>query len=147
MLARLLPIAALLGMPMAFAVDPASIAERLHEASVQRGERLVSKQCAAACHTYQEGAPGRVGPNLWDVVGKPVAAKEGYRYSRAMRERGREGAAWTYEALDTYLAAPRNFVPGTSMTFVGLKKPEERADVILYLRSLSDEPQPLPETP
>lgn len=145
MIGRALLIACLVGIPVALAAgDPAPVAERLADADVQRGERLMSKHCAAACHTYKQGAGARVGPNLWDVVGRPMTTKEGYRYSTAMRHRADDGGTWTYEALDTYLTSPRKFVPGTSMTFIGLKNPQERADIILFLRSLSNNPQPLP---
>lgn len=145
--AALLGVPGCLGISAVLAAGPAPIAERLETANAQRGERVVSKQCAAACHTYERGAGPRVGPNLWDIVGKPMAAKDGYRYSRAMRARAEEDGVWTYEVLDAYLASPRKIVPGTSMTFVGLSKPQERADVILYLRSLSADPYPLPERP
>jgi cytochrome c len=146
MFARILSMV-LAGGLLAAAGEPPPLAERLAKADVQRGEGIVRKQCAAACHTYDKGGAARVGPNLWDIVGRPIANREGYRYSRALKQRGAEGGVWTYEALDAYLAAPRKFVPATSMTFVGLSKPQARADVILYLRALSDDPHPLPEKP
>ncbi|MFP3945134.1 MAG: c-type cytochrome [Alphaproteobacteria bacterium] len=131
----------------AHAAAEAPLAERLAGADVQRGERIVSKKCAAACHTYEKGGSARVGPNLWGVAGKPMARRAGYGYSPAMRERAAQGGKWDGKTLDAYLANPRKFLPGTSMTFVGLRKAQDRADVIVYLRSLSDEPEALPEEP
>jgi cytochrome c len=75
------------------------------------------------------------------VIGRDIASVEGFAYSEALT--GKEGA-WDYERLDAFLAQPRNWAKGTKMAFAGLKKPEERADVILYLRSLSHDPAPLP---
>jgi cytochrome c len=76
------------------------------------------------------------------VLGREIASHEGFSYSSALAEK--EGT-WDYEALDAYLADPRGWAPGNKMAFAGVKKPEDRADVILYLRSLSDSPEPLPE--
>ncbi len=75
------------------------------------------------------------------MIGRDIASVEGFKYSEALV--GKEGA-WDYQTLDAFLAEPRNWAPGTKMAFAGLKKPEERADVILYLRSLSHQPAPLP---
>ena len=99
-----------------------------------------AKKCAA-CHSFEEGGPAKIGPPLWDVVGRDIAAVEDFAYSDALA--GKEGA-WDYQALDAFLAQPREWAPGTKMAFAGLKKPEERADVVLYLRSLSNDPAPLP---
>ncbi len=102
--------------------------------------RKVAKKCAA-CHSFDKGGKNKVGPNLWDVVGAPKASREGYSYSGALSALGGE---WTYQDLDAFLAAPKAFVPGTKMGFAGLKKPSDRAAVIAFLRSLSDDPKPLP---
>lgn len=123
------------------------IAKRLAAADLQKGERLLRRFCAAACHTFTEEGRHRVGPNLWDVVGKPMAAKPKARYSRALKKRAAKGGIWDYAALDAYIEAPRRFLPGGTMSFVGLKRAEDRAAVILYLRSLSDDPPPLPAAP
>jgi cytochrome c len=103
------------------------------------GEK-VFKKCKA-CHTTEQGGKNRVGPNLWNVVGGPKAHAEGFAYSDAVSGLGGE---WTYEDLDAYLTKPTDFAPGTKMSFGGLKKPEDRASVISYLRTLSDSPKPLP---
>lgn len=96
------------------------------------GEKVFRK--CRACHTVEEGK-NRVGPSLYGVVGRPVASVEGYRYSNAMKEFG-AGKTWTPDLLDTYLTKPRDLVPGTKMSFPGLKKPADRADVIAYLSSI-----------
>jgi cytochrome c len=111
----------------------------LAHADVAAGEKD-AKKCGA-CHSFQESGPAKIGPPLWGVVGRDIASVEGFSYSAALA--GKEGA-WDYHALDGFLAEPREWVPGTKMAFAGLKKPEERADIILYLRSLSNAPAPLP---
>ena len=75
------------------------------------------------------------------MVGRDIASVEGFAYSDALA--GKEGA-WDYQTLDAFLAEPREWAPGTKMAFAGLKQPEERADIILYLRSLASAPAPLP---
>jgi cytochrome c len=115
------------------------LAVLLAQATPADGEKVFGK--CKACHTIEQGGANKVGPNLWGVVGADKASKEGFAYSAALA--GLEGS-WTYEALDAYLADPKGFVPGNKMTFVGLKKPDERANVILYLRENSGNPPPLP---
>ncbi len=112
----------------------------LASASAEDGQGTF--RACAACHTPDEGGPNRVGPNLWGVVGRGIAAREGFSYSDALA--GKEGE-WTYENLYAFLKAPSDWAPGTSMSYAGLRKSEDRADVIAYLRSLANDPQPLPE--
>ena len=128
----------LIGSAMAADV-PASLAKLLAEADPARGKK-VSRKCTA-CHTFDKGGKKRIGPNLWDIVGGDVAAREGFKYSKAMA--GLDGQ-WTYERLDAYLTKPRKFLPGGKMAFIGLKKPEDRAAIIAFMRSFSDNPPPLP---
>ena len=97
-----------------------------------------------ACHTFQSGEPNKVGPNLWGVVNRPIASHEGYEYDDAMHAYAEQAKTWTFDNLNAFLHDPKGTVPGTKMAFVGLKKPEDRANVILYLRSLSNDPAPLP---
>lgn len=112
----------------------------LAKASAEKGQAS-AKQCGA-CHTFEKGGPNRVGPNLYDVVGRKVASHGGFSYSDALKQKGGE---WTFEELSKFLHDPRADVPGTKMTFAGLKRDQQRADVIDYLRTLSDNPKPLPK--
>lgn len=120
------------------------IAVRLQTANAEKGE-AVHKKCMT-CHTTEKGGPNKTGPNLWDIVNRPVGTHEGFSYSAAMKEFSKGGSEkWTYENLDHFLTSPKGFIKGTAMGFAGDKKPDERADLIAYLRSLSDNPAPLPE--
>ena len=113
----------------------------LAKASVEKGQ-ATAKQCQA-CHTFEKGGPNRVGPNLWGIVGSPRGeARGGFNFSAAMKSKG---GNWNFEELNKFLANPRGYVPGTAMTFAGLSRAEQRADVIDYLRTLSDNPVPLPK--
>ncbi|CAH2601003.1 Cytochrome c family protein [Rhodovastum atsumiense] len=103
---------------------------------------MFGKLACGICHTFDEGGKAGVGPNLYDVVGGPRAHMQGFAYSDGLKAKGGE---WTYEALDAWLAKPADVVPGTKMAFGGISKPEQRADVIVWLRSLSHDPKPLPE--
>ncbi len=124
----------------------APIAARLQTADAKKGEQ-VAKKCLA-CHTLDKGQPNKVGPNLYNVVGSPIIHPDnGFSYSQAFQDKTKEGFTWTFEHLDGFLTNPRGYIPGTAMSFAGLKKPEDRADVIDYLRTLSDNPEPLPPPP
>jgi cytochrome c len=116
------------------------IAQLLASADVGKGESS-SKKCAA-CHTFGKGEPNRVGPNLYGVVGRPKGTEGGFAYSDAMKKKG---GNWTLDDLNEFLAGPQKYVPGTKMSFAGLPRGGERADVIAYLNSKSDNPQPLPK--
>jgi len=118
---------------------PQPVTPLLANASVENGEK-VAKKCAS-CHTFEKGGANKIGPNLWNVVGAKTAHIDGFSYSGAMQSMEK---AWDYEALSEFLYSPKNYVKGTKMTFIGLKKDQDRADVIAYLRTLSDSPKPLP---
>ncbi len=121
-------------------VAPLSV--RLADADVGEGEKLA--RACIACHSFEQGGPTKIGPNLWDIVNADKAHVDDFAYSRALAEM--EGV-WTYEALEAFLHQPREYVPGTKMSYAGMRDPEDRADIIAYLRSLSAEPAPLPPVP
>ena len=112
----------------------------LAQADPAAGEKVFGK--CKACHNAEKGGANQVGPNLWGVVGRPIAQHEGFSYSQALSSH--TGDTWTYDELSSYLASPKAWAPGTKMTFAGLSKPEERANVIAFLRTRSDSPPPLP---
>jgi cytochrome c len=124
--------------------EPKPIAELLPAASAEKGAAIFKK--CEACHSGEKGGPNKVGPDLWDIVDRPVAEHEGFSYSAGMKAFSNGGTEkWTYDHLYHFLLSPKNYVKGTAMGFAGLKKDEDRADVIAYLRTLSDSPKPLPE--
>jgi cytochrome c len=112
----------------------------LASASVERGQ-AGTKPCEV-CHTLEKGGPNRVGPNLWGIVNRPRASESGFNYSAAMKSKG---GTWSYDELNKFLANPRRDIPGTAMTFAGIDRERQRADVVAYLRTLSDSPAPLPQ--
>ena len=119
---------------------PAPIAPLLAAASPENGQK-VAKACAA-CHSFDKGGANKVGPNLYGTVGAPKGHIQGFSYSDALVK---TGGSWTYDELNKFLYDPKAYAPGTKMTFAGLKKDDDRAAVIAYLRSLADSPQPLPQ--
>lgn len=119
---------------------PGSIVALLAVADLSAGENAFKK--CVACHTIEKGEAHRQGPNLWGVVGAKVAHHADYTYSKAMAAHGGE---WDFDTLNGYLFKPARYVKGTKMTFVGISKDEERANLIAYLRTKSDSPLPLPE--
>jgi cytochrome c len=96
------------------------------------------------CHNFGKGQGTKIGPDLYGVVGRPVASVAGFNYSAALKAKG---GTWTFDALNTWIENPRADVPGTAMTFAGLPSEKQRADVIDYLNSNSDNPLPLPAAP
>ena len=128
------------GKPAEAAVAEEPLPVRFASADVGRGENS-AKKCAA-CHTFGKGEPNRVGPNLWGVVGRPKATEAGFNYSAAMKS---QKGNWTPEELDVYLTNPRGMVPGTNMTFAGIPRGKERAEVITFLNTKSDKPVELPK--
>jgi cytochrome c len=120
------------------ALEP--IAPLLAKADIARGEDA-AKKCGA-CHTFTKGGQKLVGPNLWGVIGRQKASAPDYNYSAAMKGKG---GMWTVDDLNIFLANPKGMVPGTAMTFSGVPRASERADIITYLNSLSDNPAPLPK--
>ena len=128
------------GEPAAAKAPEQPIETLLAMASVEKGQ-ATAKQCQA-CHTFEKGGPNRVGPNLWGVVGRPRASESGFSYSAAMKAKG---GTWTFDELNKFLTNPRGYITGTNMTFAGLARDTQRADVIGFLRTQSDSPLPLPK--
>jgi cytochrome c len=112
----------------------------LASASTERGA-AVAKQCEL-CHNLGKGQGAKIGPDLYGVVGRKVASEEGFNYSSALKAKG---GTWTFDTLNPWLTNPRADVPGTLMTFAGISNEHQRADVIAYLNSNSDNPLPLPK--
>ena len=110
----------------------------LASADLDKGKK-VFKKCSQ-CHVMEKGGANKIGPGLWNIVNKDIGSKEDYKYSSAMA--AFEGD-WTFEQLNSYLINPKKYIQGTKMSFVGLKKAKDRANVILYLRSFSDNPAPI----
>lgn len=118
---------------------PVDLGTLLADASADKGKQKV--QVCMTCHDLQQGGPDRIGPNLWGVVGRDIAARPAFAYSPAMQA---QPGAWTYERLFEYLAAPARAIPGNRMAFAGLRAPDDRAAVIRYLATLNGHPVPLP---
>ena len=125
--------------PAAAGFSFAKIAELLPKASADAGEDTFKK--CAACHTNTKGGENKVGPNLWNVVGRPVGQAAGFAYSDAVKGKG---GNWTWETLATYLHDPRGAIPGNKMAFAGLTDDNDLADILAYLRKLGDKPADLP---
>jgi cytochrome c len=119
------------------------IAFYLASADPAKGEQ-VFKKCAA-CHNADKGGPNALGPNLWGVLGEEIGkGAGGFPFSDALKG---VGGTWDWQKLSDWLHNPKKFAPGTKMTFAGLSKPEDRADVIAFLNQHSDAPKPLPAAP
>lgn len=113
----------------------------LASADAAAGQKIFKK--CAACHTSDNGGKNKLGPNLFGVINAKKGSKAGFTYSPAMT--GFAGASnWDYGSMNAFLAKPKAYMPGTKMSFAGLKKVGDRASVIAYLRSLADTPAALP---
>ena len=127
----------------ATAAAPAQPAEPLPvllaKASADNGEKA-AKKCLT-CHTFDKGGANKIGPNLWGALGANKARVQGFAYSDGMKGKG---GAWSFDDMNKFLINPKDFVPGTKMVFAGVASPQERADILAYLRKLSDSPPPLP---
>ena len=95
------------------------------------------------CHAFDDGGAVKIGPNLYDILGQNVAANPNFNYSGALKDKAAE--TWGYENPNAFIAKPKDWAPGTKMSFAGIRKAGDRANLILYLRSLSGSPAALPE--
>ena len=120
-------------------MEKVDIAALLALGDISHGEK-VFKKCAA-CHLVNKGGENKIGPALYGVLGRKVASKEDYKYSKAMASYDKN---WTFEEMNGYLKKPQRYIKGTKMAFAGLRKEKDRASVILYLNQNSDNPIPLP---
>ncbi len=128
--------------PAAAAAKAQDVADYMQAADAKAGE-AVTKKCTS-CHGFEKDGPNKVGPNLWGILGGPVAHKADYDYSQVFKDAHAKGDKWEYQHLFDYMNEPKKVMPGTKMSFAGISKPEERANLIAYLRTLSDSPLPLP---
>ncbi|MDC0569471.1 cytochrome c family protein [Candidatus Pelagibacter sp.] len=106
---------------------------------VSSGEK-VFKKCAA-CHSINKGGKNKIGPALYNIVGRAVGGVGDYKYSKALASYGK---VWTFEELNGFLLKPASYIKGTKMSYAGLRKEKDRASVIKYLNQNSDSPKPLP---
>lgn len=131
------------GAPVADAFSFAKVAAALTKANPDAGKE-VFKACVS-CHTPEKGGPNKIGPNLYGIVGRDVAKLASFtNYSPAIAAKG---GKWTWEALADYLHDPKAAIPGNKMTYGGVKDVAELADLLAFLRTLSDAPVALPDVP
>jgi len=117
-----------------------SLASLMASADAAKGE-AVFKACKA-CHTAEDGGANKVGPNLYGIVDDTISGRDGFGYSDALKAKASE--KWTFENLNAFLTKPKNFVPGTKMSYGGMKNDAKRANLLAYLRTLSASPVDLP---
>ena len=109
---------------------PLDIAELMKTANAEAGKDLVKK--CAVCHSLEKNGPNKIGPNLWNIVGAEKAKVADYKYSTALTTKG---GSWDEESLFHFIHKPSQFVPGTKMSFAGLSKPQDIANVIMFLKT------------
>ena len=119
--------------------EPVDIKMILAMGNIAHGEK-VFKKCSA-CHVVEKGGKNLIGPALYGVVGSSIAGVNDYKYSSALKSYGKK---WSFEELNGFLLKPAKYIKGTKMSFAGLRKDKDRASVILYLNSKSDNPLPKP---
>ncbi len=133
----------LAGAPAGAAVEEVAevdIRALLQTASADKGLK-VAKKCVS-CHAFEKGGANKVGPALYGIVNSDIGAVAGFAYSDTLNE---IDGVWDYEALNGFLENPKKYAKGTKMAFAGLRKPNDRANIIAYLRENADTPAPLAE--
>ena len=120
-------------------VEKIDIITVMDKGDVVSGEKIFKK--CAACHSINKGGVNKIGPALYNVVGRKVGNVADYKYSKALASYGKE---WTFEELNGFLKKPSSYLKGTKMSYAGLRKEKDRASVIKYLNQKSDSPQQLP---
>ncbi|MDU8911194.1 c-type cytochrome [Aestuariicoccus sp. MJ-SS9] len=128
---------------LALASGAAADEEAVPLGDAARGEAIFAQ--SSGCHQIGPGAENRIGPHLNNIFDRAAGAVEDFPYSKAMQRAAADGLTWDYERLDAYIANPRALVSGTRMSFRGVKDPQDRHDVIAYLRRFSADPQNIPE--
>ena len=121
------------------AVEKINIVTVMAQGDVASGQKIFKK--CAACHSINQGGKNKIGPALYNVVGRKVGGVADYKYSKALTSYGKE---WTFEELNGFLTKPSTYLKGTKMSYAGLRKETDRASVIKYLNQNSDSPKPLP---
>jgi cytochrome c len=122
---------ALDGKPVAKKIEKIiDLAELMKTADIERGAKIFKK--CASCHNAGKGEGAKVGPELYGVLGRTKGAFAGFSYSEAMKAKG---GIWDRASINQFITKPKDYLPGTKMAFAGLKKPQDRADVILYLEN------------
>ena len=119
--------------------EKVDIATIMSLGDAESGE-IIFKKCAA-CHSINKGGKNKIGPALYNVVGRAVGSVDDYKYSKTLASYGKD---WTLEELNGYLQKPASYLKGTKMSFAGLRKEKDRASVIKYLNQNSDSPKLLP---
>ena len=117
---------------------PGDIMALLASANASEGEK-VFKKCAS-CHSISKGGKNKIGPALWGVIGRQAGMLTDYKYSKSLIAYGKK---WSFQEIDGFLTKPKKWVPGTKMAFAGLKNEKDRASLILYMNSQSDQPLPV----
>ena len=120
-------------------VEKIDIAALMSQGDIASGEKIFKK--CAACHSIKKGGANKIGPALYNVVGRAVGGVSEYKYSKALASYGKD---WTFEELNGFLKKPATYLKGTKMSYAGLRKEKDRASIIIYLNQMGDNPIPLP---